>query len=126
MDVHFCLETLEEAISNYGTPLVFNTDQGSQFTSTAFTDKLIENNILISMDGKGRAVDNIVIERFWWTVKYEDLYLKGYQSVIELKQGIKAFVSFYNSGRLHQGIGYNVPNFIYDSERKGYCHKKAA
>lgn len=126
MDLHFCLEALEEAITKYGAPIVFNTDQGSQFTSKAFTDKLIENNILISMDGKGRAVDNIFIERFWWTVKYEELYLKGYETVLELKQGIHRFIKYYNSERLHQALGYNVPNLIYDSERKEYSYKKVA
>lgn len=126
MDVHFCLEALDEAVNKHGAPIVFNTDQGSQFTSKAFTDKLIENNILISMDGKNRAIDNVVIERFWWSIKYEDLFLKGYQSVSELKQGIKQYVQFYNSGRLHQSLDYNVPNFIYDLERKGYYYKKVA
>jgi putative transposase len=99
MDVHFCLEALDEAIRIYGTPIVFNTDQGSQFTSKAFTDKLIENNILISMDGKKRAIDNVVIERFWWTLKYEYLFLRDFPSLNELRIGVSAFIKYYNRVR---------------------------
>ena len=126
MDVHFCLEALNEALDRYGTPVVFNTDQGSQFTSKIFTDTLIEHNILVSMDGKGRAVDNVFIERFWWTIKYEDLFLKGYEAVTALKSGIRSFVEYYNNRRLHESLSYEVPESIYDQRRKEYCGKKVA
>ena len=96
MDTHFCLEALDEAIRLYGTPIVFNTDQGSQFTSKAFTDKLIENNVLISMDGKRRAIDNVIIERFWWTIKYEHLFLRDFPSLPELRKGVSEFILYYN------------------------------
>ena len=126
MDVHFCMEVLDNAIRKYGTPVVFNTDQGSQFTSKSFTDKLIENNILISMDGKGRAVDNVIIERFWWTLKYEELYTKDFESVSKLRLGILDFINYYNSERLHQSIGYYSPDQIYSSQGKEFPYKIAA
>ena len=123
MDVHVCLSVLEDAIAQYGTPLVFNTDQGSQFTSNAFTDKLIDNNILISMDGKNRAIDNVVIERFWWTVKYEYLFLRDFVSLVELRKGVSEFVEYYNGKRLHQSLNYRTPNNLHGTEKGGY-HKR--
>lgn len=127
MDVHFCLEALDEAIRVYGTPIVFNTDQGSQFTSRAFTDKLIENNILISMDGKKRAIDNVIIERFWWTIKYEHLFLRDFPSLPELRSGVSEFIHYYNSRRLHQSLDYQSPNDVFNVNRKGYdIRRKAA
>lgn len=120
MDTHFCIEALDEAIRIYGAPIVFNTDQGSQFTSRVFTDKLIENNILISMDGKRRAIDNVVIERFWWTLKYEHLFLRDFPSLPELRIGVSEFVLYYNSRRLHQSLDYQSPNDVFNVNRKGY------
>ena len=126
MDVHFCLEALDEAIRIYGTPIVFNTDQGSQFTSRAFTDKLIDNNILISMDGKRRAIDNVVIERFWWTIKYEHLFLRDFPSLPELRLGVSEFIHYYNGRRLHQSLNYKTPNYFYNIDRKGYDSPRKA
>jgi len=113
MDKQFCLEALEEAIEKYGTPEIFNTDQGSQFTSKEFTEILKKNNIRISMDGKGRALDNIFIERLWRTVKYEDVYIKDYQTVSECKKGLKNFFERYNNKREHQSLDYQYPSEVY-------------
>ncbi|MEI8132584.1 MAG: IS3 family transposase [Leptolinea sp.] len=126
MDVHFCLEALDEAIRIYGAPIVFNSDQGSQFTSRAFTDKLIENNILISMDGKRRAIDNVVIERFWWTIKYENLFLRDFPSLPDLRIGVSEFIKYYNSRRLHQSLDYQSPNDVFNVNRKGYYIRRKA
>ncbi len=120
MDTHFCLEALDEAIRLYGTPIVFNTDQGSQFTSRVFTDRLIENNILISMDGKRRAIDNVVIERFWWTIKYEHLFLRDFPSLPALRLGVAEFILYYNGRRLHQSLNYQSPNDVFKVNRKEY------
>lgn len=107
-EVGFCLEALECALSK-GTPEIFNSDQGSQFTSLAFTDLLKAHEIRISMDGRGRVFDNIFTERFWRTVKYEDVYLHDYQSVREGKLGIGRYIEFYNHTRLHQALNYQTP-----------------
>jgi putative transposase len=115
LDSDFCVEALEEAIEKYGVPAIFNTDQGSQFTSDAFTGVLLKHHIQISMDGKGRALDNIYVERLWRTLKYEDLYIKCYESVIELKEGIKRYFHFYNNERFHQSLGYATPDDMYES-----------
>ena len=102
MDAGFCVDCLEAAIKNYGTPEIFNTDQGSQFTSECFTGVLIKNGIIISMDGRGRALDNIFVERLWRTVKHEDVYLKGYESMPDLLLGLMQYFlySFAASGGL--------------------------
>lgn len=102
MDTHFCVEALEEAIDTYGKPEIFNTDQGSQFTSEAFTSVLKDNHIKISMDGKGCWVDNVMIERFWRSLKYEEVYLKAYDSVTEARKNIAEYIEFYNTERKHQ------------------------
>lgn len=115
LDADFCVEALEEAIENYGVPAIFNTDQGCQFTSEAFTNVLLNHHVQISMDGKGRALDNIYVERLWRTLKYEDIYIKSYESVIELKEGVKRYFSFYNSERFHQSLGYATPDEMYES-----------
>ena len=107
-DTAFCLEALEQALS-LGKPAIFNTDQGSQFTSQVFTQKLLENEIKISMDGRGRALDNIFVERLWRSVKYENIYLNDYQSVRELQGGLKQYFEFYNRERLHQNLDYRTP-----------------
>lgn len=113
MDRQFCISTLERALRIYGTPAIFNTDQGSQFTSPAFTDVLEEEKILISMDGKGRASDNIMIERFWRTLKYEEVYLKDYKDVNECRKELDLFIQKYNSFRPHSTQAGQVPDTIY-------------
>lgn len=96
MEASFCVDCLQEAINHFGKPEIFNSDQGSQFTSESFTSVLLENKIAISMDGRGRALDNIFVERLWRTVKYEDIYLKGYSSVPLLLLGLTEYFVFYN------------------------------
>lgn len=119
MDVNFCIDALNEAIEIYWTPEIFNTDQWSQFTSLAFTGILEKNNILISMDGKGRYADNIFIERLWRTIKQEEVYLREYNSPIEAMISLKKYMIFYNSQRPHQSLGYKTPKEVYeDSLRK--------
>lgn len=113
MDVHFCLEAVEEAISRYGTPEIMNTDQGSQFTSQAFTGFLKEHGIKISMDGKGSWRDNIFIERLWRSVKYEDIYLRAYGSVSDVKAGLNRYFNFYNSRRPHSSLDGQTPDQVY-------------
>ena len=113
MDVSFCIDVLNEAICKYGKPDIFNTDQGSQYTSIEFTDRLKNNNIKISMDGKGRALDNIYIERLWRSLKYENIFLNEYNSMKGLKKGINKYFEFYNSERFHQSLDYSTPNNIY-------------
>jgi len=102
LDVSFCTEALEEAIMKYGIPEIFNTDQGSQFTSEAFTGILKDHGIRISMDGRGRWLDNVFIERLWRSVKYEDVYLKAYGSIVEARQGLRKYFEFYNRGGLEK------------------------
>lgn len=109
----FCTEALEEALANYGKPEIFNTDQGSQFTSTDFTSVLKRNEIKISMDGRGRALDNVFVERLWRTVKYENVYFKDYESVLECHNGLKDFFHRYNNHREHQSLGYQFPVQMY-------------
>lgn len=115
LDAEFCAEALEEAIELYGEPAIFNTDQGSQFTSDRFIGVLEKHEIEISMDGKGRALDNIYVERLWRSLKYEDIYIKSYESMIELKEGIKKYFNFYNTERFHQSLGYLTPEVMYES-----------
>jgi putative transposase len=104
MDTDFCIEALNEAIDCYGSPEIFNTDQGSQFTSNAFTDVLKQHNIRISMDGKGRWIDNVFIEQLWRSVKYEEVYLHAYESLTQVREGLKEYFLFYNSKRKHQTL----------------------
>ncbi len=113
MDADFCVEALEEAIDKYGCPEMFNTDQGSQFTGESFTNVLKDNNIQISMDGRGRFQDNIFIERLWWTVKYQYLYLRAFDSGKDLRQGLKKWFRFYNEDRSHQSLEDWTPDEIY-------------
>jgi putative transposase len=108
----FCIEALEEAL-NISTPEIFNTDQGSQFTSLKFLSVLTDKNIKISMDSRGRALDNIFVERLWRTIKYEEVYLKDYRSVKEAHCSLRAFIRFYNKERLHQALKYKVPESVY-------------
>jgi putative transposase len=115
MDAGQCAILLEDTISQYGCPALFNTDQGSQFTSDSFLEVLLKNEIRISMDGKNRALDNIFIERLWRSLKYEDIYLNRYETVLELKRGLMNYFHFYNTQRFHQSLDYNVPDEIYQS-----------
>lgn len=108
MDTLFCLSALEEALLQ-GCPEIFNTDQGSQFTSLDFTSRLKSAEIAISMDGRGRAYDNIFIERLWRSVKYEDVYIKNYETVRDLIEGLTRYFRLYNNERLHQALGYMTP-----------------
>jgi putative transposase len=109
MDVSFCVAALEEALARFGKPGIFNTDQGSQFTSAAFTGTLAQAGVRISMDGRGRWLDNVFIERLWRSLKYEDIYLKGYADGREAKAGIGAWFAFYNARRPHQALGNRTP-----------------
>jgi len=121
MDEAFCVECLEEALQAEGTPEIFNTDQGSQFTGDAFTGVLNAHKIKISMDGKGRALDNVMIERLWRTVKYDDIYIRGYETMSELYQGLSAFFRKYNA-RKHQTLGMSPE----EKYRSGFKMKDAA
>jgi len=116
LDAEFCIAALEEAIAIYGVPAIFNTDQGCQFTSEAFTATLDGHGIRISMDGVNRALDNIYIERFWRTLKYEDIYLNDYRTLTELKAGIKRYIGFYNRERFHASHDYLTPDQMYESK----------
>jgi len=109
----FCVDAVDEALRLYGSPEIFNTDQGSQFTSDAFTEVLIGNGIDISMDGKGAWRDNVFIERFWRTLKYEEVYLKAYESVAEARSSIGRFLEFYNGGRPHSALDRRTPDQAY-------------
>jgi len=116
MDDGFCVSALERALRRYGAPDIFNTDQGSQYTGTAFTGVLKEHGIKISMDGKGRAMDNIMVERLWRSLKYEDIYLKDYETVQELIEGLRAYFDFYNNERSHKSLGNMTPAEVYRGE----------
>ena len=109
----FCVEALEEALAKYGTPEIFNTDQGSQFTSAEWTEVLKAHDIRISMDGKGRWIDNVFIERLWRSVKYEDVYLHAYEDGRQLQAGLRKYFHFYNERRLHQSHDYRTPDEVY-------------
>lgn len=116
MDSEFCVSALERALRRYGTPGIFNTDQGAQFTSRNFTRILENQEVKISMDGKGRAMDNIFIERLWRSVKYEEVYLKEYGSVEELRKALREYFEFYNYERPHQSFAGQTPAEIYRGE----------
>lgn len=116
LDTHFCTEALERALSR-GKPEIFNTDQGSQFTSDSYTSRLLEKKIRISMDGRGRAFDNIFIERLWRSVKYDEVYLRDYQTVMDAVSGIGSYFDLYNYERLHQALNYRTPAEVYLSIR---------
>lgn len=113
MDTSFCIEALEEALKHYGPPDIFNSDQGSQFTSSEFTQKLTAHGVRISMDGKGRWVDNVVIERLWRSLKYEEVYLKAYTTPREAELEIGNYMVFYNEERNHQGLNDLTPDEAY-------------
>ena len=113
MDVVFCLAALEEALARFGKPEIFNTDQGSQFTGVAFTGALLKNGIAISMDGKGAWRDNVFVERLWRSVKYEEVYLKAYDSVSEARTSIGGYLDFYNRRRPHSSLDGITPDQAY-------------
>ena len=113
MEAVFCVDCLEDALRHHGPPEIFNSDQGSQFTSVAFTDVLKREGVVISMDGRGRAFDNIFVERLWRSVKHEDVYLKGYATMGELMVGLTEYFVFYNSERPHQSLGHKTPDAVY-------------
>jgi putative transposase len=115
LDAPIFANCLRETIERYGSPAIFNTDQGCQFTSECWTNVLHEYGVAISMDGKNRALDNIYVERLWRSLKYEDIYIKQYESVRDLRQGIDLYFRFYNTERFHQGIGYLTPDEMYQS-----------
>ena len=115
MDAIFCVEALEEALALYGRPEIFNSDQGAQFTSTAFTGVLEAAGVRISMDGKGRCMDNVFVERLWRSLKYEDIYLRAYATGSEARLGIGRWIAGYNTTRPHQALGYRTPDEVYKS-----------
>jgi len=119
LDSGFCVDCLEQALQTYGAPEIFNTDQGCQFTSAAFTGVLKANDIEISMDGRGRALDNIFVERLWRSVKHEDVYLKGYATLPELLLGLTEYFVFYNTERMHQSLDYCTPDAVYRTASGG-------
>jgi putative transposase len=113
MDTSFCVDALEDALARFGRPEIFNTDQGSQFTSAAFTARLLAAGIRISMDGRGRWLDNVFIERLWRSLKHEEVYLKGYADGREARAGIAAWIAFYNTRRPHQALGGQTPLVVW-------------
>jgi putative transposase len=118
LDGAFCLEMLEEALRG-GRPEVFNTDQGVQFTAAAFTGRLESAGVAVSMDGRGRALDDVFVERLWRTVKYEDIYIRGYEAVPDLHRGLGRYFGFYNDERPHQSLGYRAPAAVYRTTTAG-------
>ncbi len=113
LEVDFCLEAVEEALARHGKPEIFNTDQGSQFTSTDFTGLLLENKIAISMDGRGAWRDNVFVERLWRSVKHEEVYLRAYDTVAEARRLIGRYLNFFNSKRPHSSLGARTPDHAY-------------
>lgn len=118
LDASFCVEALQEALRRFGTPEIFNTDQGAQFTSAEFTAPLLDLGVKISMDGKGRCIDNVFVERLWRSLKYEDVYLRAYDSLPEARAGIGRYMAFFNDERPHAALGYQTPTSFYEGERR--------
>jgi len=117
LEVDFCIQALEEALE-MGTPKIFSSDQGSQFTSISFLKNLKERSIQISMDGRGRAMDNVFTERLWRSLKYKEVYINDYESVCDTKEGISRYINFYNRERPHQSLGYRTPAEVYFAEKE--------
>jgi putative transposase len=113
MTTDFCIEALDEALTRFGAPEIFNTDQGAQFTDSDFTDRLKAHGVAISMDGKRRWIDNVFIERLWRTVKYEEVYLKAYDSLSDARAQLRVFLDRYNDFRPHQALGHRTPDAVY-------------
>jgi putative transposase len=113
LDNAFCVEALQEALSRYGTPDIFNTDQGAQFTSNAFTQVLKDNHVAISMDGRGRCQDNILVERLWWTLKHQYIYLHAFDTGKSLRQGLGRWIDYYNYERGHSALDDRTPDEVY-------------
>ena len=113
LDAAFCIEALQEALDRHGAPEIFDTDQGSQFTSEGFTDALLSHGVAVSMDGRGRWMDNVLIERLWRSVKYEEVYLKGYGSLSEARRELAAYFDFFNHRRRRQGLAHPTPDEVY-------------
>ena len=127
MEQDFCVEALTEALERYGSPEIFNTDQGAQFTSADFVGELEDRGIQISMDGKGRFLDNIFIERLWRSLKYEEVFIKAYATVLEARRGIGGWLVFYNDERLHQALDYRTPRAVFEAaEACGYVDNAPA
>lgn len=118
LETTFCIEALQDALASYGQPEIFNTDQGSQFTSEEFTAVLRQLEIKISMDGKGRCIDNVFVERLWRSLKYEEVYLNPYDSLSEARLGIGRYFEFFNYERPHMALGYQTPAGFYDALRE--------
>lgn len=118
MDVHFCLDALNEALQRFGKPEIFNTDQGSQFTSEAFTGRLKQEGIKISMDGKRRWIDNVLVERLWRSLKYEEVYLKAYETIKQAELEIGHYFVFYNEQRKHTSLNRLTPDQVYHSRQR--------
>jgi putative transposase len=119
LDAEFCVRALEEALARFGTPAIFNTDQGSQFTGAAFTSVLQRAGVRISMDGRGRWLDNVFIERLWRSLKYEEVYLKSYADGREARAGIAAWIAFYNGTRPHQALDDRAPMTVWRAAMTG-------
>ena len=126
MEADFCVEAVQEAMAKHGRPEIFNTDQGVQFTSAGFLDELETAGVRISMDGKGRFLDNIFIERLWRSLKYEEVFIKAYGSVIEARRGIGGWLSFYNEERPHQALGYRTPRAVFAGAACEYVDNPSA
>jgi len=126
METDFCVDALREAMDRHGRPEIFNTDQGVQFTSAAFLDELSSQSVRISMDGKGRFLDNIFIERLWRSLKYEEVYIKAYGSVAEARQGIGGWLGFYNDKRPHQALDYRTPRAVHEAAACVYVDNTSA
>lgn len=122
MDAAHCIETLEIALRKYGKPEIFNSDQGSQFTSREFVQVLKNNGVKISMDGKGRCLDNAKMERFWWALKYENIHLSDYVSLAQLRRGVQIYVNFYNTQRYHSALAWRTPDAVYNQT----CNRQSA
>src|SRR5271156_4307058 len=126
MEAEFCVEAVQEAMAKHGRPEIFNTDQGVQFTSAGFVEELGSVGVRISMDGKGRFLDNIFIERLWRSLKYEEVFAKAYGSVIEARRGIGGWLAFYNDERPHQALGYRTPRAVFAGEACGHVDNTCA
>ena len=126
METNFCVDALREAMERHGRPEIFNTDQGVQFTSAAFLDELSGQGVQISMDGKGRFLDNIFIERLWRSLKYEEVYIKAYGSVAEARRGIGGWLGFYNEKRPHQALDYRTPRAVHEAAACEYMDNASA